>query len=166
MRKFLYVSYYFPPSGGPGVQRTLKLSRYLPDSNWQPTVVTVDAEFAAYPSRDSTLLAEVPADLDVQRTKSWDPYNAYARLLGSKKESVVSVGFVGEGEPNLKQRVARCGRGKGCLPDARVGWVRYARRKLAQLAATGAYDLIFSAGPRRSTHLAARAIARQCNMPW
>ena len=166
MRKFLYVSYYFPPSGGPGVQRPLKLSRYLPASHWQPTIVTVDPDYAAYPSLDPTLLAEVPADLDVRRTRAWDPYAAYARLLGSEKKSVVSVGFVGEGKPGPKQLLARFIRANVFVPDARIGWVPFATRSLRRLAATGEYDLIFSTGPPHSTHLAARRVARQFDLPW
>ena len=166
MRRFLYLSYYFPPSGGPGVQRTLKLSKYMPDFGWTPTVVTVDAGDAAYPSEDPTLLAEVPPELDVRRTRAWDPYAAYARLLGTEKKNVVTVGFAGEGDPNLKQRVARLVRANLFVPDARVGWVPYARRELARLARTGEYDLILSTGPPHSTHLAARSVAKKYDMPW
>ncbi|HMT12896.1 MAG TPA: glycosyl transferase, partial [Ignavibacteria bacterium] len=41
MKKVLIISYYFPPSGGPGVQRVLKFVKYLPEFGWQPIVLTV-----------------------------------------------------------------------------------------------------------------------------
>ena len=37
-KKLLIITYYWPPSGGPGVQRWLKFVKYLPDFNIQPIV--------------------------------------------------------------------------------------------------------------------------------
>ena len=61
MKRLLFVSYYFPPSGGPGVQRTLKFVKYLPENGWAPTVLTVDPQYASYPDLDDTLAADVQA---------------------------------------------------------------------------------------------------------
>ena len=41
MKKVLVITYYWPPSGGPGVQRILKFVQYLPQFGWQPVVLTV-----------------------------------------------------------------------------------------------------------------------------
>ncbi len=166
MRKCIYLSYYFPPSGGSGVQRALKLSKYLPLHGWAPTVVTVDPEQAAYPSLDKSLAADVPRDLHVVCTPAWDPYAAYAKLLGSKKDSVVSIGFSGEGQPSLKQRVARFARANFFVPDARVGWVPSARRALTRLAESGEYEAVITTGPPHSTHLAARKESHRHGIPW
>ena len=50
MKRVLIIAYYWPPSGGSGVQRWLKMSKYLPENGWQPVVYT--AEGAEYPVED------------------------------------------------------------------------------------------------------------------
>ena len=112
-RRVLIVSYYFPPSGGPGVQRTLKFVRYLPGSGWSPTVVTVRPDRAAWPAVDASMLAEIPAGTPVVRTGSWDPYAAYARLTGRRKSESVGVGFVDDRPPDGRERLARWIRANG-----------------------------------------------------
>ena len=48
LKNVLIISYYWPPSGGPGVQRVLKFCKYLSGFGWNPIVLTVeDGEFPA-----------------------------------------------------------------------------------------------------------------------
>ncbi|GAB5519376.1 MAG: glycosyltransferase [Rhodothermales bacterium] len=166
MPRVLYISYYFPPSGGPGVQRTLKLARYLPEFGWTPSILTVRPEHAAYPDLDASLEAEVPADLLVERTRAWDPYALYARLQGKSKDETVGVGFVGESTMDWKQRIARWLRANLFLPDARVGWVPYAIAHGRRMLNTGRYDAIITTGPPHSAHLIGQRLAREFNLPW
>lgn len=166
MKHVLFVTYYFPPSGGPGVQRSLKFVKYLPDFGWQPHVLTVDPDDAAFPDVDPQLEAEVAPTLHVERTAAWDPYALYARMLGSKKEDVVSVGFLGEAEMNRRQRIARWVRGNVFLPDARVGWVPYAIRRGKQMMRGQAFDAIVTTGPPHSAHLVGRRLSSQAGTPW
>ncbi len=58
-REVLLVTYRFPPLGGSGVQRALKLARYLPDAGWRVHVLT--AGHTHYPLIDATLNGE-PGD--------------------------------------------------------------------------------------------------------
>ena len=62
MKKILIITYYWPPSGGPGVQRWLKFSKYLPEFGYDPIIITVDPEKAEYPIKDHTLEQDVRAD--------------------------------------------------------------------------------------------------------
>ncbi len=73
MNNFLVVAYYFPPSGGPGVQRVLKHIKYIRQFGWQPIVLTV--ENGQFPARDESLIAEIPDDVIVRRTKIYEPYD-------------------------------------------------------------------------------------------
>ncbi|MEM6648553.1 MAG: glycosyltransferase [Bacteroidota bacterium] len=166
MPRVLYISYYFPPSGGPGVQRTLKLARYLPAFGWTPSILTVRPEHAAYPDLDPSLAAEVPPDLLVERTLAWDPYTLYAKLQGKPKAETVGVGFVGESTMDGKQRLARWLRANLFLPDARVGWVRHAVAHGRRMLNTGWYDTIITTGPPHSTHLIGQKLARAYDLPW
>ncbi|MGI9174359.1 MAG: glycosyltransferase, partial [Rhodothermales bacterium] len=147
MKRVLFVTYYFPPSGGSGVQRALKFAKYLPHFGWEPTILTVRPEDAAYPDLDATLSRDVPPGLRVERTRAWDPYALYARLQGKVKSETVGVGFVGEGTMNRTQRFARWLRANVFLPDARVGWVPFALCRGSTLLEDGSYDAILTTGP-------------------
>ncbi len=166
MKRVLLISYYFPPSGGPGVQRTLKFVKYLPEFGWQPTVLTVDARSAAYPDIDATLEKEVPPGVAVIRTKSWDPYGSYARFTGREKADSIGVSFVSDQDRGWKENIARWIRANVFVPDARVGWVPFAIRKALELHRTTPFDAVVTTGPPHSTHLVGRSIARRTGLPW
>ena len=170
--RLLLVTYYYPPSGGSGVQRPLKMSRYLPAFGWDVTVLTVDPGYAAYPDPDPSMLADIPAEVTVERTRAWDPYSAYARLLGAKKSDL--VGVAGLNPSNLstaeasgpKQRLAAWLRANVFLPDARVGWVPFALRRARQLHADHPFDAVVTTAPPMSLHLVGLAFARATGVPW
>ena len=164
-RKVLLVSYYFPPSGGSGVQRALKMAKYLPHFGWQPTVLTVRPEDAAFPALDPSLLADVPPGVRVERTRAWDPYALYARLLGKKKSDTIRVGFADDVAPGWKEKVARWVRANLFLPDARVGWAPFAARRGVRIVREGGFDAVWTTGPPHSSHLAGRWIARRTGRP-
>ena len=166
VKRLLFITYYFPPSGGPGVQRALKFAKYLPQFGWQPTVLTVRPEKAAYPDLDPTLAGEVPPDVRVERTGAWDPYALYARLQGKSKAETVGVGFLGEAEMDWKQRLARWVRANVFLPDARVGWVPFALRRGRALVEADPFDALLTTGPPHSAHLAGLLLARRYGLPW
>ena len=166
VRRLLLITYYFPPSGGPGVQRALKFARYLPAFGWEPTVLTVRPESAAYPDLDPTLSREIPPDLRLERTRAWDPYALYARLQGKPKGETVGVGFLGEAEMSRTQRLARWLRANVFLPDARVGWVPFAIHRGRALIEGGGYDAVVTTGPPHSAHLAGWALSERYGLPW
>src|SRR5665648_687335 len=92
MKKVLIITYYWPPSGGAGVQRWLKFAKYLPEFGWQPVILTVDPKYASYPQRDESLLDEVDPSCMVYSTKSFELYNLYKFISG--KEEVPYGGSV------------------------------------------------------------------------
>ncbi len=163
-RRVLVLTYYFPPSGGPGVQRVLKFVKYLPSFDWTPVVVTV--EEGAYPARDDSLEDDVPDAADVHRTSSWDPYHLYARLTGRSEEDAVVQGSLEGREQTWKERLARWVRANLVLPDARVGWVPFAIGQGRRLLAAQPFDAILTTGPPHSTHLAGAALQWMTGTPW
>ena len=164
MKRILLISYYFPPSGGPGVQRILKFARYLPDNGWLPTVLTVDPQSAAFPSIDESLLDEIPSEVEVIRTSAWDPFRIYGRIQGKKKGEVVKIGYI-EGENGFK-KFARWLRGNIFLPDARVGWVPFAKQAARRLFKNHQFDAIMSTGPPHSSHLIGMSAHKASGLPW
>lgn len=165
-RRVLIISYYFPPSGGSGVQRSLKFVKYLRSYGWEPVVLTVDPAYAAYPDLDEAMLAEVPEAIDCFRTKSWDPYRLFGRLKGQTKSESVSVGFLSDRPPSVVDKAARWIRANLFLPDARVGWNRYAKKEAALLLEEGEIDVVLTTGPPHSTHLIGQWLRRRYNIPW
>ncbi len=166
MKRALLISYYFPPAGGVSSQRILKFARYLPQFGYQTAILTVDPAYASYPVLDPTLAAQVPEDTSVTRTRAWDPFTVYASLQGKRKADVVGIGFVKEDQERFFQRCARWIRGNVFLPDARVGWVPFARRAAGQLMRAFAPDVILTTGPPHSTHLVGRHVSARCRVPW
>jgi len=88
MKKVLVISYNWPPSGGIGVQRWLKFSKYLPEYGWEPVILTVDPEYATYPATDFSLLGDIPP-VEVHKTRAVD----WFRLLSKDKSKIPSAGF-------------------------------------------------------------------------
>jgi len=163
-RRVLVLTYYFPPSGGPGVQRVLKFTKYLPSFDWTPVVLTVRE--GAYPARDPSLWQDVPPLAEVHRTTSWDPYQLYAGLTGqSGSDAVVQGSVEGEGD-DWKTAIARWVRANVFLPDARLGWVPFAVWRGRRLLADGDIDAILTTGPPHSTHLAGAALQALTGTPW
>lgn len=163
-RRVLILTYYFPPSGGAGVQRVLKFVKYLPSFDWRPVVVTVRE--GAYPARDATLTQDVPPAAEVHRTSSWDAYQVYAALTGKSPEEAVVQGSVQDHEAGWKERLSRWGRANVFLPDARVGWWPFAVWRGWKLLANHPIDAILTTGPPHSTHLAGWCLHRLTGTPW
>lgn len=149
--KVLFLTYYWPPSGGAGVQRTLKFVRYLPEFGIHPVVVTVDPYKASYPVQDESLLEEIPAHAEVYRTSSFEPLNYLAKFAG--KEKVPYGGFSNTSGTSKFQYLLRWIRGNFFLPDARRGWVKYAVKTSAALIRKYGIDTVYISSPPHSSQL-------------
>ena len=163
MRRVLVVTYYFPPSGGPGVQRVLKFVKYLREFGYEPTVLTV--EEGAFPQHDEELVTEIPPGVAIHRTRSLDPFGVYAFLTGRSKKDAVMVGTVRR-EGGFIERAASWMRANVFLPDARVGWVPFAVREGIRLHREQRFDVVFTSGPPHSVHLIGKKLKRRVGIPW
>jgi len=77
LKKVLIISYYWPPAGGPGSQRVVKFVKYLPEFGWEPVVLTV--KNGEFPYIDPSLEKDIPKNLNVYRTASWEPFLLYKK---------------------------------------------------------------------------------------
>ena len=122
MKKVLIITYYWPPAGGPGVQRWLKFVKYLPDFGIKPIVYC--PENPNYPVTDPSMLSEVSSKLEVLRTPIREPYR-WARLLSKSKTNRLSKGLISnENKQTILERLLLFIRGNFFIPDARVSWVQ------------------------------------------
>ena len=162
--RLLVITYYWPPSGGAGVQRCLKFVKHLGSFGVEATVITVDADQATYPVRDESLLAEVPPGVRVIRTGTTEPIESYQKLTG---RAVPSGGFANEGKPGLLQQVLRFVRGNLFIPDPRRGWNRHALAAVEKLLAAGEqFDAVLTSSPPHSTQLIGLELKRRHGLRW
>ena len=166
MKRVLIITYYWPPSGGSGVQRWLKMSKYLPEFDWQPVIYTT--ENAEYPIIDPSLEKDVPADMEVIRRPIVEPYNFYKKFLGIKKEETVKMGFIEEKEKKKgwKENLSLWVRGNLFIPDARCLWVKPSVNYLKEYLKAHPVDAIISTGPPHSMHLIAMKLREDLGIPW
>jgi hypothetical protein len=166
VKKVLIVSYYFPPSGGPGVQRVLKFVKYLPEFGWQPVVLTV--QDGDYPARDESLLAEIPPHADVHRTRIFEPYRLYRRLTGKPASAPVDVENIplGGRKKSVMESAAKFVRSTFFIPDARIGWYPYAIPQGLKIIRDQNIDAIYSSSPPYTTAVIARKLHRVTSVPW
>jgi len=164
MKKVLIISYYWPPSGGAGVQRWLKFAKYLPLYGWEPVVYTPEnPDFAI---EDNSLLKDVSPDLKVLKTRIWEPYEIYKTLIG-KKGQKVNVSFSGgDKKQNKIHKIALAIRGNLLIPDPRCFWIKPSVKYLTKYLENNPVDAIISTGPPHSMHLIARKIHKKTGLPW
>lgn len=164
MKKILVITYYWPPSGGAGVQRWLKFVKYLPEYGYEPVVLTVDEESASYAQIDQSLAEEVDPRIKVIRTPSFEPYNLYLKLSGKKE--IPFGGFTNEGSVSFLQKIFRFIRGNLFIPDPRKGWNRYALKAAKKIIDQEKIEVVITTGPPHSTHLIGYHLKKSRGIKW
>ncbi len=140
MPGLLIIAYYFPPLGGVGAQRPLKFARYLPDYNWQPTILSVRAHHNSQrdPSLEQTLLPSTPIEhTPALILPEWIPWRV---------RSFISRYIL--------------------LVDEQIGWLPFAVVRARQIIATHNIQAIFTTSPPNTTHLIGQKIKHATNLPW
>lgn len=163
MKKVLILTYYWPPAGGPGVQRVLKFAKYLPQFGWEPVILTVDD--GEYSALDESLIKDVPEGLKVYKTKTLEPFSLYKKLTGQKDKAIETYALT-ETSTSLKSKLFKWIRLNLFIPDARIGWKNYAVRKGLEIIESENIDVILSSSPPHSLQLAASKIAQKTGKPW
>ena len=162
-KKVLILSYYWPPSGGSGVQRWMYFAKYLKQLGWEPIVITVDEKQAAYPQLDQSLLKEVEG-IRVVKTATREPLRLYSRLISGNAAQGIP-----QGEVNTKSffgKLAAYIRGNYFIPDARKGWVPFAVKEAQKLLEQENIKHLITTGPPHSTHLAGLQLTDHFQLNW
>ena len=163
MKRVLVISYYWPPSGGSGVQRWVKFSKYLPAEGWQPVIYT--PENPERQSIDRSLEADIPECAEVIKRPITEIYSVYRDLTG-KEASKSEVNVVNHQKKSLKGRMMMWLRGNLFIPDPRVSWVKPSVKFLKKYLKEHPVDVIVSTGPPHSMHLIAKGVAEATGIPW
>jgi galactitol-specific phosphotransferase system IIB component len=163
-KKLLVITYYWPPAGGPGVQRWLKFVKYLPDFGIQPVVYIPDNP--TYPIIDKNLVKEVSEKAITLRHKIFEPYQI-ASFFSKNKTKKISSGII----PNQKKqsfldKVFLWIRGNLFVPDARVFWVKPSVAFLEKYIIENEIDTIVTSGPPHSLHLIGLELKQKLSVNW
>ncbi|WP_439554553.1 glycosyltransferase family 4 protein [Flavobacterium macrobrachii] len=163
-KKLLIITYYWPPAGGPGVQRWLKFVKYLPDFNIQPIVYI--PENPTYPIIDNGLQSEVSEKAIILKKKIVEPYG-FASFFGKNKTKKISSGII----PNQKkqsfvEKTLLWVRGNIFIPDARFLWVKPSVKYLKKYIEENQIDTIVTSGPPHSLHLIGLQLKKELNVKW
>lgn len=146
-RTALFIAYYFPPAGGPGVQRSLKFTKYLPSFGWQAAVVT--AAEGDHPVLDRTLAADVPPGTPVYRVRAHDVQllrPQFERLHLGKLLSAINVALY--------------------LPDTHRLWSFLARGAARRAIEAHGPELVYSTSAPFSSHLLGAWVHKTFGLPW
>ena len=151
-KKVLIITYYWPPSGGSGVQRWLKFVKYLPSFGWQPYVFT--PENPSFEIRDDTLIKDIPTEAEVIRFPIWEPYGLFRKVSGlAGNKAPGQSDMVTRGRRTLFQSITAWIRGNLFIPDARIFWVKPSVEFLDDFLKSNSINTIITTGPPHSLHL-------------
>ena len=163
-KKVLIISYYWPPAGGPGVQRWLKFIKYLPDFNVEPVVYI--PENPSYPLVDESLIGEVSKDLTIIKQPISEPYKL-AGFLSKKNTKSISKGLIPEvKKQTLMERLLLLIRGNFFIPDARKNWVKPSVKYLSTYIRDFNIDTVITTGPPHSMHLIGMQLKESLGVKW
>ena len=164
MKRVLVITYYWPPSGGSGVQRWVKFAKYLPSEGWQPVIYTPSNPDLG--SVDESLLSDIPSEAEIINRRIFEPYGIYRKLTGSKGQIKVEANPGGGGKGSFLKRLSMWVRGNLFMPDPRCLWIRPSVRFLTKYLKEHPVDVIVSTGPPQSMHLIARKVSLATGIPW
>ena len=163
-KKLLIITYYWPPAGGPGVQRWLKFVKYLPNFNVQPIVYI--PENPTYPIVDEGLISEVSDTAIILKNKIFEPYQL-AGFLSKKETKKISSGIIpAVKKQSFVEKMMLWVRGNLFIPDARKFWVNPSVKYLKKYIQENNIDTIVTSGPPHSLHLIGLKLKKELGVKW
>lgn len=160
----LIITYYWPPAGGPGVQRWLKFVKYLPHFGVQPIVYV--PENPTYPIIDKNLETEVSKEAILLKQKIFEPYQL-AQLFSKKKTKSISSGIItNKKKQSFVEKLMLWVRGNLFIPDARKFWIKPSVNFLEKYINENGIDTIVTSGPPHSLHLIGLQLKEKTNVKW
>ncbi|MFD1061893.1 glycosyltransferase [Winogradskyella litorisediminis] len=163
-KNVLIIVYYWPPAGGPGVQRWLKFTKYLPDFGFKPIVYC--PENPNYPIGDKSLLDEIPSEVTILKQPIKEPYR-FAKFLSKNSAKTISSGVIPDKKKqSFVERLMLFIRGNFFIPDARKNWIKPSVSFLSKYINKHNIDTIITTGPPHSLHLIGLQLKQKLNVNW
>ncbi|HET8855625.1 MAG TPA: glycosyltransferase family 4 protein [Salinimicrobium sp.] len=164
MEKILIITYYWPPAGGPGVQRWLKFVKYLREFEYEPVLYV--PENPHYPLVDESLESEIPRDIQVIRSRIFEPYS-FANILSKKNTKSISSGIIPqEKKQGLLQKLMLYIRGNFFIPDSRKFWIKPSIDLLSEVLPDLGIKTVITTGPPHSMHMIGLGLKKELDIRW
>jgi glycosyltransferase involved in cell wall biosynthesis len=164
MKKVLFITYFWPPSGKASLHWPLDIIRHLPKDEIEPVILTVEEE--SFTQKDESLLKKVNSDWIILKSKALEPFNLYRKFLGKKRgEKLIASETISLENKNISHRISLWIRLNIFIPDARVGWYFTAVKKVKDYIQKNKIDVIVSIGPPHSSHLIGLTLSKKYQIP-
>lgn len=163
--KILIISYYWPPSGGSGVQRWMYFAKHLKELGIEPIVLTIDPKNAAYSAFDYSL-NETVKDIKTYTTTGFQIVKLYSFLKSGKSSKAVPAGSFGDEKKSKFDKIAGYIRANYFIPDARISWNKQAIKLAKKIIISEKIDTIITTGPPHSTHLIGIRLKKEFSIKW
>ena len=163
-KSVLIITYYWPPAGGAGIQRVVKLVKYMLKFGWIPTVLTVEG--GDYPVLDPSFEKEIPSEATVIRSKIYEPHRMFKKLRPRAKKGAIDAYIISQKGGGWADRLGRYLRLNVFIPDARIGWYPSAVAAGNRIIKKNRPDVIFTTSPPHSLQLIGRKLSRRHGIPW
>jgi len=165
LKRVLFITYFWPPSGKASLHWPLKIIKFLPEFGWQPIVLTVDED--TFSAKDESMLKEVSPNLEVYKSKSFEPFNIYKRFIGKKKnDQLIASETISTTNKSFAHRISIWIRMNLFIPDARIGWCLPGIGQGKKILRSKNIDAIVSVGPPHSVHLIGLSLSNKFHKPF
>lgn len=165
MKKLLFITYFWPPSGKATLHWPLKIIKHLPEFKWQPVILTASED--TFTHKDYSLLNDIDPDLQVIKSKTYEPFDLYRKFTGKKpEEKLIASETISTTNKSLTHRISVWIRMNLFIPDARIGWNFSAVKAGRKIINREQIDAVISIGPPHSTHLIAKKLSKEFNLPF
>ncbi|MBK7230089.1 MAG: hypothetical protein IPH97_14735 [Ignavibacteriales bacterium] len=164
MKRVLFITYFWPPSGKASLHWPLDIIRHLQKDEIEPIILTVEEE--SFTQKDKTFLNKVDPSWKMLKSKALEPFDLYRIFIGKKKnEKLVSSETISTENKSLTHRIALWIRLNLFIPDARVGWNFTAIKVATNFIKKNKIDVIVSIGPPHSSHLIGLKLSKKFLIP-
>lgn len=162
-KRVLIVAYYWPPAGGPGVQRWLMFVKYLRNFGIEPVIYT--PKNARYPQKDYSLEAEIPDGITVITYPIFEPQMLFTGIFKNKIKRL-SKGIIGSKNQGFIEKTLMWIRGNLFIPDSRKFWVKPSIQFLKKYLKNNPIDIVITTGPPHSLHLIGLGLKKTIGIKW
>ena len=146
--------YYWPPSGGSGVQRWLFFANYFAKNGLKISVFTPKNPRVA--EMDNSLIEKINENINIIYVSGWEPLQNSKNAIGEN---------IGQ-ENGLKSKFMRYVRANFFIPDARIFWAKAAMKSFLKVHKKTTFDMLITSGPPHSIHLIGLNAKRKHTITW
>ncbi len=162
----LIISYIFPPTNAAGVYRVSKFVKYWHAEGWRIIILTPQRR--ADTTNDAGLLADIPDDVTIYRTKTWEPdYLIPTSTKSSLTQSTRAARATVQNTIILKLgKLFRLLVQFFFIPDEKILWHLFSKKTIDTIIQKHKPDIIYSTAPPPTVHLVARRASKRHHIPW